>query len=195
LGQCAETNAVAMAAYVIDLVAAMVDLVQIESVPLQALPGNNSKLPSSGAVGAPSGESDTADVKPKLNGSASGTDNGEKGRPSRKSGRNKATVEEDDEEEEKVERTMDSNPTDANPKYPPLRRAALHFLALLVRSTTARIYDLDDDGAFGLPDALMTKGSTVLNYVAATDRDEVVRVMARETAEEMDELRNAIYGI
>ena len=90
---------------------------------------------------------------------------------------------------------MDENPTEANPKFPPLRRAALHFLALLVRSTTARIYDLGDEGAFGLPDALMHKGLTVLGYVAATDRDEVVRIMARETAEEIDELKNAIYGI
>jgi len=179
-----------MASYVIDLVAAMVDLVQIESVPLQALPGNHrtSDELSTGAVGA---------VDVKTNGNGNGTASGKakgKTEQSRKAGRSKGKDEAEDEGKAES-RTMDSNPTEANPKFPPLRRAALHFLALLVRTTTGRIYDIGDEGAFGLPDALMNKGKTVLNYVAATDRDEVVRVMARETVEEIDELRNAIYGI
>lgn len=188
-----------MTAYVVDLVSAMVDLVQIESVPLQALPGKNKDTSNvdTGAVGAAvfqTGQSDAADVRTKLDGSASGRTKG-KVKAGRSKGVNEKKPEEGEEEKVRENTTMDSNPTEANPKFPPLRRAALHFLALLVRSTTARIYDLGDEEAFGLPDTLMHKGKTVLSYIAATDRDEVVRIMARETAEEIDELKNAIYGI
>ncbi|EJD01651.1 uncharacterized protein FOMMEDRAFT_126746, partial [Fomitiporia mediterranea MF3/22] len=35
--------------------------------------------------------------------------------------------------------TMDTRPTVSNPKFPPLRRAALHFLLLLIRGLTSRV--------------------------------------------------------
>lgn len=70
-----------------------------------------------------------------------------------------------------------------DPKCPPLRRAALHLLALLIRATAKAI----DDGNVILPFsvAFIKRAHITLGYVAATDDDGVVRVMAREVNEEL----------
>ena len=103
-----------------------------------------------------------------------------------------------------IPESMDTQPTMANPKLPPLRRAALHFLSLLMHSLIARAYEAQDvDDAFtpenvlgvDLPDAIMRRGATVLKYVSSTDVDEVVRVMAREAAELLEQLRRALLGL
>lgn len=145
LGQCVETNATAMTAYVVDLVSAMVDLVQIESVPLQALPGKNkdkdTNIVGTGAVGAAvfqTGQSDAADVITKVNGSASGKTKG-KVKAGRSKGVNEKKPEEGEEEKVRENTTMDSNPTEANPKFPP---AAACGIALL---GTARAVDDSED--------------------------------------------------
>lgn len=187
LGQCADTNAVALAPYVQELVSAMIDLVQVETVPVhqsQHAAVNQLEKAEPADVKETAKGTGEAEAKPgRTNGD--GASNGASA-DSNSSGTTTNRV--------AASTTMDENPTEANAKFPPLRRAALHFLALLVRVTTARIYDLDDRSAFGLPTGLMKRGASVMRYVAETDRDDVVRVMAREAVEEIEELRDAIFG-
>ncbi|KAL1747481.1 hypothetical protein HDZ31DRAFT_31894 [Schizophyllum fasciatum] len=78
--------------------------------------------------------------------------------------------------------SMDSQPTSTHSKFPPLRRAALHFLALLVRATKQH-------------DGLIRRAKITLGYLSSTDQDNIVRVMARETGEELSELQRAIAGL
>ncbi|KAA1475539.1 hypothetical protein DENSPDRAFT_429786 [Dentipellis sp. KUC8613] len=75
---------------------------------------------------------------------------------------------------------MDADPTSTNAKLPPLRRAALHFLGILVRAYTRRAYDEIENGVHEFP---LRRAKVTLGYVAATDVDAVVRVMAREVGE------------
>ncbi|TFK43559.1 hypothetical protein BDQ12DRAFT_643120 [Crucibulum laeve] len=93
--------------------------------------------------------------------------------------------------------TMDSHPTSLNSKFPPLRRAALHFLTLLIRETTRDIYDspstLSREGI--LPNNLIKRAKITLGYIAFTDADNVVRVMAREAGEDLAQLQDAITGV
>lgn len=90
--------------------------------------------------------------------------------------------------------TMDAHPTVANPKSPPLRRAALHFLTLLIRACISRVYDKGPAGML-IPDAQTTRARTTLGYVASTDEDAVVRVMAREAREGLGQLSSALVGL
>ncbi|KAI0751606.1 hypothetical protein C8Q80DRAFT_1218295 [Daedaleopsis nitida] len=92
-------------------------------------------------------------------------------------------------------RTMDTHPSSTNAKLPPLRRAALHFLSLLVRACTARVYETGGADGFLLPPAVMKRTKTTLGYIAVTDADDIVRIMARETAEGLDQLAEAVVGL
>ncbi|KAL1660635.1 hypothetical protein GGF50DRAFT_62802 [Schizophyllum commune] len=83
----------------------------------------------------------------------------------------------EDEEKPGPAPCMDSQPTSPNSKFPPLRRAALHFLALLIRTATQHAYAI------------------TLGYIASTDQDNIVRVMAREAVEELGELERAVVGL
>ncbi|KAJ6613487.1 hypothetical protein B0H10DRAFT_1805501 [Mycena sp. CBHHK59/15] len=85
----------------------------------------------------------------------------------------------------------DSNPTSVDSKLPPFRRAALHFLTLLIRETTRQLYD---SSYTELSNHLLKRVRTTLSYVAATDGDMVVRVMAREAVEGLSELEDARFG-
>ncbi|KAF8270653.1 hypothetical protein EI94DRAFT_1722211 [Lactarius quietus] len=100
--------------------------------------------------------------------------------------------------------SMDSEPTTAEPRFPPFRRASLHFLGVLVRAYTQRTsassssstgttphgnIPLDDD------DFPARRATATLGYVAATDADTVVRVMAREVGEAVSALERARVGI
>ncbi|EAU84761.2 hypothetical protein CC1G_00280 [Coprinopsis cinerea okayama7 len=79
-----------------------------------------------------------------------------------------------------------------NPKYPPLRRAALHLLGLLIRSTTR---NLDDDNpVIPFSGNLMKRARLTLGYVASTDQDGVARAMAREIKEEMATFEAHLLG-
>ena len=82
--------------------------------------------------------------------------------------------------------SMDNEPTTADARFPPFRRASLHFLGVLVRAYTRR--GNSDD--FPVRRAIATLG-----YVAATDADAVVRVMAREVGEAVRALEHACIGI
>ena len=158
LAQCAKTNTLAILPYITDLVDAMVDLLQIETV---AMAPHKRSLRSKEA-------------------------------PEEKA----ATDPEGEESEQKsVPPTMDSQPTSTDTKFPLLRRASLHFLSLLVQARTNRIYETGDAEGLMVPPGLMRRARTTLGYVAATDTDDVVRVMAREAVEGLDQLAEAVLGV
>lgn len=90
--------------------------------------------------------------------------------------------------------TMDSHPTLVNSKFPPLRRAALHFLAILIRACISRVYYMGSTGML-IPDVYIARARTTLGYVASTDEDAVVKIMAREAREELGQLSNALLGV
>ncbi|KAI9069217.1 hypothetical protein FKP32DRAFT_1682994 [Trametes sanguinea] len=153
LAQCVKTNALAVLPYSIDLADAMVDLLQVESVPAAARkpePKSDSETKAD--------ESKKKEVPP-------------------------------------LPPTMDAQPTSTNSKFPPLRRAALHFLSLLANACTTRIYETGDADGFLFPPGLLKRAKTTLGYIAATDADDVVRVMARETVEALDQLAEAVLGL
>jgi len=170
-----ETNALALFPYAADLFGGMVDLLQLESVPATS--------PSKAAT------------KP----SEPDPDNQENGK-----GPKNAKVEdgcEGDKQDEITEpplqpppSTMDSHPTVANSKFPPLRRAALHFLALLIRESTSSVYDTGPM-RISIPGVYLTRARTTLGYVAVTDEDAAVRVMAREAREGLGQLSSAFVGL
>ncbi|KAF8639852.1 hypothetical protein AX17_001107 [Amanita inopinata Kibby_2008] len=89
--------------------------------------------------------------------------------------------------------TMDSQPTSVNSKFPPLRRAALHFLSLLIRSMTQELYE--KSASLHVPGSLLRRAKTTLAYVSFTDEDAVVRVMAREAGDSLQQLQQAILGL
>jgi hypothetical protein len=95
--------------------------------------------------------------------------------------------------------SMDNHPTAADAKSPPFRRASLHFLGMLVRAYTRRAYAPSDSSpGVGLPSANdfpARRAMTTLGYVAATDADAVVRVMAREVADAVQALERALVGL
>ena len=106
-----------------------------------------------------------------------------------------ADLEEREHEQKPSQPTMDSQPTSTNTKFPPLRRAALHFLSLLIQAYINRAYEIGDAEELMLPPGLMERTRTTLGYVAAADADNVVRVMAREAVEGLDQLVEAILGV
>ena len=170
-----ETNALALFPYAADLFGGMVDLLQLESVPATSPPPKKTTEPS-----------------------VPNPDEQESGKGPRKT---KVEDNYEDEQDEAAEPTsqsppltMDTQPTVANAKFPPLRRAALHFLALLIRECTTRVYDMGFTGMM-IPDAYLTRARTTLGYVAVTDEDAVVRVMAREVREGLGQLSSALLGL
>jgi hypothetical protein len=169
----AETNALALLPYAADLFGGMVDLLQLESVPATSIPPRKSTEP----------------VEP---------DDEETGK-----GSNETEVEGNYEEDGRDKwngpssqappPAMDTHPTMADSKFPPLRRASLHFLALLVRACISRVYEMGPTGML-IPDVHVGRAKTTLGYVATTDDDPVVRVMAREAGEGLRQLSNALMG-
>ncbi|KAI9509135.1 hypothetical protein F5148DRAFT_1348955 [Russula earlei] len=87
--------------------------------------------------------------------------------------------------------SMDSHPTAADATFPPFRRASLHFLGVLVRAYTRRAYSSRSSANDEFP---LRRATVTLGYVAATDADSVVRVMAREVAEALQTLDRALVG-
>lgn len=120
---------------------------------------------------------------------------------------------------------LDISPLSTTPKVPALRRAALHFLALLLRVLTQEVYERDTGqggsgwrgvqirsiygGETGMYDSgqilvhdggpltpgFIRRARTVLGYVAAVDEDAVVRVMAREVGEGLEGLQKALLWL
>lgn len=157
LAQCANTSAVAILPYAVDLTASMLDLLQVESVV------------ASEPVGVRTAEVNSTPV----------------------------TVEETREKKPQTVK-QDSNeyqPTTKNSKIPTLRRSALYFLSLLTRAFVAQLEDASTVAVYVLPGDLMRRAKTTVGYVAATDADLVVRVMAKEALEGLDDLAEAMLGL
>ncbi|KAG7449381.1 uncharacterized protein BT62DRAFT_964531, partial [Guyanagaster necrorhizus] len=96
-------------------------------------------------------------------------------------------------EEGDREKSMDENPTKADSKFPPMRRAAVRFLGVLVREATKSVYNDEDIGyerRIWQADVLR-RAKVTLGYLSATDGDGVVRVMAREVGEQLEHLEEA----
>lgn len=93
--------------------------------------------------------------------------------------------------------SMDDQPTAANPTFPPFRRASLHFLGILVRAYTRRAYASSDSSVSGMSvdDFPTRRAATTLAYIAATDADTVVRVMAGEVGDAVHTLKRAHVGL
>lgn len=94
---------------------------------------------------------------------------------------------------------MDDQPMAANPTFPPFRRAALHFLGTLVRAYTRRAYASSGSGVDGsgmsADDFPTRRAATTLAYIAATDADAVVRVMAGEVGDAVHTLERTLVGL
>lgn len=106
--------------------------------------------------------------------------------------------ENDSEDSEPTEdlQTMDSNPTSKNPKFPPLRRAAIHFLSLLIQAATRQLYDRPGtDISVIFPRILFDRLKVTLGYISSSDVDNVVRLMAREATEGLKQLQQAVLEI
>lgn len=146
LAESENTNSLSLLPYATTLFEAMIDLLQIESVPAI----DRSQMPSEGEAKDKEGDRSTV--------------------------------------------TMDSHPTSMNSKFPPLRRAALHFLSLLLQASTLQAYDSPSQ-APQFESASMKRARTTLAYVASTDEDIVVRVMSREALESLEQLGRAMMGI
>ena len=86
--------------------------------------------------------------------------------------------------------TIDADPTLLDAKLPALRRAALHLLGSLFRVATTHAYETSGQDTAFLP-AQATRVRIILSYIASTDQDNVVRVMAREAVEGLDQLNAA----
>ena len=95
---------------------------------------------------------------------------------------------------DKTPPTMDSQPLSVDSKFPPLRRAALHFLSLLIRSLTEQTYE-NSLGDVHMYMATVQRARTTLAYIASTDEDTIVRVMAREAGEGLEQLQQAFLGL
>ncbi|KAH7916099.1 hypothetical protein BJ138DRAFT_1122026 [Hygrophoropsis aurantiaca] len=138
LTECVKTNSLSLLFYVDELSSAMIDLLQVETVP-QSLPSKA------------------------------------------------ASIEQDTEQTE----TMDTKPTSTNTKFPPLRRAALYFLSLLIRTSIEQVYEGSPSVISG---SFVKRARVTLSYVAATDEDGILRVMAGEAVENIDQLQEAMVS-
>ena len=150
------------------------DLLQLESVPATSSPPKKSAEPSGPNSGQDGKSSRGARVEDSHEGDEQDEENGGASKP--------------------PPLTMDNHPTLVNSKFPPLRRAALHFLALLIRACISRVYDMGSTGML-IPDVYIPRAKTILGYVASSDEDTVVRIMAREAREELGQLSNALLGM
>ncbi|KAF7301652.1 RTP1-C1 domain-containing protein [Mycena indigotica] len=83
----------------------------------------------------------------------------------------------------------DTNPVVKDSKQPAFRRAALHFLGLLIRETGQ-----DESPRPQFSGAVLRRMKTTLSYISTTDGDAVVRAMAREVVESLSELATMILG-
>jgi hypothetical protein len=96
--------------------------------------------------------------------------------------------------EAKTPPTIDDDPTSTNTKFASLRRAALHFLSVLIRGTTKVVYETPTDAPL-LSIELSKRMRITLGYISGTDEDMLVRVMAREASEDLAQLELAKIGI
>lgn len=178
LAQAIDTNSLALATYSRELCETMLDLIQIETVQ------GEHAVPAKKQVDS---ASNTADAENKQNEDIATGDSSKK-KSSSIGQTSQAPLP-----------SMNTQPTSTNSKFPPLRRAALHFIALLLRSITSRLYENSgenmDEIALLLHGRTLQRAVTVLGYVAETDQDDVVRVMAKEDLNIVDSMKKAMMGL
>lgn len=156
LAQCVNTSAASVILYGVDLVSAMLDLLQLESVPM------------------------TRPTKPASKGEE----------------RNDEEPGDEKEQEKKFKHdTAAFQPASKDSKIPTLRRSALHFLSLLMKAFTEQLDGRSSNSSvFVLPADIMKRARTTIGYVAATDADLIVRVMAKEALEGLDRYMEVMLG-
>lgn len=89
---------------------------------------------------------------------------------------------------------MDSDPLQKDAKLSPLRRSAIHLLTVLAKGILHQVYE---SGASGVRGTLFSaqRGLTTLWYIATTDADSTVRVLAAEGADLLVQLRRAMISV
>ncbi len=177
LAECINTYSLAVLPYIEDLAGAMIDLLQIESTPIQQQSREAKDKQA------------TPDTQHRDN------ENNEEKKAGESSPKGTKASEVTEEETAKSPLTMDEAPTSNNSKFPPLRRAALHLLGLLIKEATRHVYESTSPGSVFLPQQLVSKATATLGYIASTDEDGVVRVMAREVREQLSDLQRAKLGL
>lgn len=94
----------------------------------------------------------------------------------------------------KPEVTEDTEPISKNTKLPLLRRAAIHLLSQFIRETTREAMESSSRHTV-LTSSDVERAKSTLGYVASTDEDTIVRVMARETGELLRDMEKARLGL
>ncbi|KAI6105625.1 hypothetical protein F5141DRAFT_1235511 [Pisolithus sp. B1] len=85
---------------------------------------------------------------------------------------------------------VDSTPTSTDSKLPTLRRSALHFLTLLMRTVTQATYE---ESAVELPSmSFLKRAKATLGYISSADKDGITRAMAREADESINQFMKAM---
>ncbi|KAH9918173.1 uncharacterized protein BXZ73DRAFT_92241 [Epithele typhae] len=186
LALCVKTHALAVLPYVPDLADGMVDLLQVETVSAAVAPGGQSerapvrrrRKPRT-RPGAPTPPLASRPMSPTMTMPTRRREGPREGDRRRRRGDGD-----------------DGRPADEHGLEVPAaaaRGAALP--GLLVQACTARVYEEGAGAALLVPPRVMRRARTTLGYVAATDADDVVRVMARETVEGLDQLAEAVLGL
>jgi len=157
LADCVNTYPLAMLPYLDDISQSLIDLLQIESVPLR-----DGSLQSA--------SSDAPDTNP-------------------------APSDHKNEQNERENPTVEANPLLTNPRTPPLRRAALHFLSILIKASTKLTYEETTRNPTLFSRGVFQRLSITLGYISSTEKDNVVRVMAREAKENLEQLQRAAFGL
>lgn len=80
-------------------------------------------------------------------------------------------------------------------KIPTLRRAALHFISLLLRAAVTRTYASSGTAFESFDAANLERLSTVVGYVWATDQDGIARAQAEECVTLINQLGRAKIGL
>ncbi len=89
---------------------------------------------------------------------------------------------------------MDADPLRKDAKLSPLRRSAIHLLTVLVKVLLDQVYESGVSGVHG--DSFSAqRGLTTLRYIATTDADNTVRVLAAEGVDLLAQLRRAMLGV
>jgi len=107
----------------------------------------------------------------------------------------RASPDRNNEQHEEANLILDSNLLLTNPKSASLCRAALHFLSILITASTKLVYEETTINPNFFPRDMFHRLSITVGYVASTDGDNVVRVMARETKESLEQLQRAVFGL
>jgi len=89
---------------------------------------------------------------------------------------------------------MDSDPLQSDAKLSPLRRSAIHLLTVLVKVLLDQVHESGVSGVHGSVFSA-ERGLITLRYIATTDADNTVRVLAAEAADLLGQLRWAMLGV